>query len=284
MNVYSKAIVFLILFVVVITCVSCEDVIDVDVQTEPSRLTIEASIDWEKGTNGNNQTIKLSTSTPYFNADTNTNVTGATVSVTNDTSGQEFIFIDQNNGEYVTNDFIPIVNQSYTLSVLYNGERYSAQETLKPVVDIKEITQSTEDGDDDEALEVNVIFDDPEGEENYYLFRFKEQGDLLAELEAAEDEFVNGNEISWWYEKEEDSDTNTEEFIPGDVVTIDFFGISEDYYNYMSILIEQSEGAGLFSATPVALKGNCINLDNEDNYAYGYFRLTQTVKSTYTFQ
>ncbi len=284
MNVYSKVIVFLILFVVVITCVSCEDVIDVDVQTEPSRLTIEASIDWEKGTTGNNQTIKLSTSTPYFSTNTNTNVTGATVSITNDTSGAEFIFVDQNNGTYLANDFVPILNQSYTLNVLYNGEQYSANETLKPVTDVKEIRQSREDGDDENALEVNLIFDDPVDEENYYLFRFKEQGDLLAELESADDEFVNGNEISWWYEKEDDSSTNTEEFKPGDVVNIDFFGISESYYNYISILIEQSESGGLFSSTPVALKGNCINLDNEDNYAYGYFRLTETVTSTYTFQ
>ncbi|PKV51573.1 uncharacterized protein DUF4249 [Aquimarina sp. MAR_2010_214] len=273
-----------IIFLFTIVFTSCEDVIDVDVQTAPTRLTIEASLDWEKGTTGNNQIIKLSTSTPYFDTTSNTGVTGASVKVTNDTSGVEFAFTDQNNGTYTTTEFVPVLNQSYTLEVIYKGEKYSAKETLMPVVDIKEVNQSTEDGFDDEVLEVNLKFDDPKNEENYYLFRFKEEGDLLAEFEDFKDEFANGNEISWYYEKEEDTDTKTEEFKPGDVVNIDLYGISEGYYNYIKILIEQSEDVGLFSATPVTLKGNCINLDNANNYANGYFRLTQVSRRTYTFK
>ncbi|MBG6132529.1 hypothetical protein IWQ47_003754 [Aquimarina sp. EL_43] len=279
MKAYFKIIIFL--FTIIFT--SCEDVIDVDVQTAPARLTIEASLDWEKGTTGNNQTIKLSTSTAYFDTTSNTSVTGASVKVTNNSSGVEFIFTDQNNGEYTTTEFVPVLNQSYTLEVIYNGENYSATETLMPVVDIKEVNQSTENGFDDEVLEVNLIFDDPVDEDNYYLFRFKEEGDLLSEFEDLDDEFVNGNEINWYYEKEEDTNTNTQEFTSGDIVNIDLYGISEGYYNYIRILIEQSEGVGLFSATPVALKGNCINLDNADNYAHGYFRLTQVSRRTYTF-
>lgn len=279
MKAYLKITIFL--FTIIFT--SCEDVIDVDVQTAPARLTIEASLDWEKGTTGDNQTIKLSTSTPYFDTTSNTGVTGASVKVTNDSSGVEFIFTDQNNGAYTTTEFVPVLNQSYTLEVVYNGENYSAKETLMPVADIKEVNQSTEDGFDDEVLEVNLKFDDPVDEDNYYLLRFKEVGDLLSEFEDFDDEFVNGNEISWYYEKEEDSESKTEEFVPGDVVNIDLYGISEGYYNYIRILIEQSEGVGLFSATPVALKGNCINLDNTNNYANGYFRLTQVSRRTYTF-
>ncbi|WP_430965848.1 DUF4249 family protein [Spongiimicrobium sp. 2-473A-2-J] len=263
---------------------SCEDVIDVDVQTAPARLTIEASLDWEKGTQGNAQTIKLSTSTPFFDTTTNTAVTGASVVVTNNTSAAQFVFSDQNNGEYTTQDFIPVLNQAYTLEVLYNGETYRATETLMPVTDITELIQSTEDGFDDEVLEVNVIFTDPADEKNFYLFKFQERGDLLPELEELDDEFVNGNEISWYYEKEEDEDTNTEEFARGDIVDVELLGISEAYHNYVRILIEQSEGAGLFSTTPVALRGNCINVDNEENYANGYFRVSQVVRESYTFQ
>ncbi|MEK6151939.1 DUF4249 family protein [Flavobacteriaceae bacterium 3-367] len=263
---------------------SCEDVIDVDVQTAPARLTIEASLDWEKGTQGNAQTIKLSTSTPFFDTTTNTAVTGASVVVTNNTSAAQFVFSDQNNGEYTTQDFVPVLNQSYTLEVQYNGETYRATETLMPVTDITELTQSTEDGFDDEVLEVNVIFTDPADEKNFYLFKFQKRGDLLPELEELDDEFVNGNEISWYYEKEEDEDTNTEEFAPGDIVDVELLGISEAYHNYVRILIEQSEGAGLFSTTPVALRGNCINVDNEENYANGYFRVSQVVRESYTFQ
>ncbi len=261
---------------------SCEDVIDVEVQEAPERLTIEASLDWEKGTAGNEQTIKLSTSTPYFQTELNNAVTGATVRVTNDSNGAVFIFADQNNGEYFNGNFVPVLNQQYTLEVVYQGETYRATETMTPVTDITDLTQSTEDGFDDEALEVNVIFTDPADQDNYYLFSFQERGELLPVLEDLDDEFVDGNEISWWFEKEENDDD--EEFVAGDIVDIELYGISEDYHNYIRILIEQSEGAGLFSTTPVALRGNCINQDNPDSYANGYFRLTQVVRQSYTFE
>ena len=281
MNTYFKL--TILLFVLVFT--SCEDVIDVDVQEATTRLVIEASLDWEKGTTGNNQTIKLSKSTPYFDANTNVSVTNASVKVTNNNSAEEFVFTHQSNGLYTTTQFVPVINDSYTLEVIYDGETFTANETLTPVTDITEITQSIEDGFEDDVLEFNVIFTDPEDEENYYLFKTQRRGDLLPELEDGDDEFVNGNEITWWFEKQEDEDTDKiEEYKPGDIVDISFFGISEAYFNYIRILIEQSEGAGLFSSTPVPLRGNCVNITTPGNYAYGYFRVTQVVKTSYTFQ
>lgn len=278
-----------LIFITIIFC-ACEDVIDVDVQDVPTRLVIEASLDWEKGTTGNNQTIKLSTSTPYFDTTTNTAVTGATVKVTNTNSGTEHIFIDQNNGDYTTTMFVPVVNDTYSLEVVYNGERYTGTEKLIPVTDILEVYQSIENGFEEEDLEVNVKFIDPQEEGNYYVFKFQRQGDLFPDIETGDDEFVNGNEINWWYEKEGIEDEDDEktspdrEFVAGDVVAIEFFGISEAYYNYLNILIEQSNSGGLFSTTPVSLKGNCINLDNEANYPQGYFRVTQVERRSYTFE
>ncbi|WP_446051257.1 DUF4249 family protein [Zobellia laminariae] len=281
MHNYIKSII-LLLFV---SITSCSDVIDVEVQEGQSRLVIQASLDWEKGTTGNEQIVKLSTSTEFFDTTSNTAVTGASVSVTNDVSGAEFIFIDQNNGEYTTSEFVPVLNESYTLTVIHNGETYSANETMMTVTEITNLYQGLEDGFDDEELELHVEFTDPEDEDNFYLFKFQKQGDLLPEFEVGDDEFVNGNELDWWYEIEEDEDTDKiEALAPGDVVSIEMYGISEAYYGYMDILIDQIGGVGIFSATPVAVKGNCINLTNPDNYAHGYFRLTEVNKTSYTFE
>ncbi len=264
---------------------SCTDVIDVDISSADPRLVIEASLDWEKNTLGNEQTIILSTSTKYFEKIENNMVTGASVKVTNDSNGTEFIFTDQNNGKYSTTSFIPVLNQSYTLEVIYNNEVYIAKETMTPVVDITAITQSREEGDDDEELEVNIIFDDPENEENFYFAKFKEKGDLLPELFQDDDEFTNGNQMTIRYEKLNDDDINQEVFVPNDVVDINFHGISKGYYDYISILINQVDGDdGPFGTIPVPLKGNCVNSSNPENYAFGYFRLTQVIKASYTFQ
>lgn len=262
---------------------ACTDVIDVDVPVAEPRLVIEASIDWEKGTLGNEQTISLSLSTPYF-GEVNTLVTGASVKIINASNDAEFIFTDMNDGNYTTNNFIPVVNQMYTLEVIYNGETYSAQESLTPVVDIAELEQARVGGFNDEALEVDILFDDPANEDNFYFFKFQEEGDLLPELLAISDEFTDGNRMKVFYEKEDDEDINQDEFKPGDVANIDFYGISEQYYNYISLLIDQYENAeNPFGTIPANLKGNCINLSNPSNYAFGYFRLTQVVKAKFTF-
>ncbi|GGX33122.1 DUF4249 family protein [Aquimarina muelleri] len=274
----------LTILILIVTFTSCQDVVDIEVQTAPSRLVIEASLDWEKGTLGNEQTIKLSTSKPYFDTTKNLGVIGASVKVTNDSNGDEFIFTDQNNGNYITTEFVPIINQSYTLEVIYNEENYTATETLMSVVDNVELSQSREDGSDDEALEIKTSFNDPEAEENFYLLKFNERGDLFSTFINVKDEFINGNEVSIIYEKEDDKDSNTFVFEPGDVVDVEVLGISEAYYDFIGILIAQSEGVGLFGTTPVSLKGNCVNLTNPDNYANGYFRLTEVVKKTYTFK
>ncbi|WP_116770101.1 DUF4249 family protein [Maribacter litoralis] len=271
----------LALFTVALT--GCEDVIDVDVQTDTLRLVVEASLDWEKGTTGNEQLITLRTSTPFFETES-TNVTGAEVTVTNNTTGEVFLFTDQNNGTYTTSTFEPQLEATYTLEILYDGERYVAEDTMNPVPDITDIYQDTEDGFDDETIELHIVFTDFEEEGDNYLFKFDRPQDLLPTLETGDDEFINGNEVDWWYEIDDDEDEEIKPLLPGDVVNISMHGISRSYFNYIDIVIDQMGGVGIFEATPVDVKGNCINTTNPDNYAHGYFRVTQTNKVTYMVQ
>ncbi|WP_298515257.1 DUF4249 domain-containing protein [uncultured Kordia sp.] len=273
------------LLVILITFISCDDKIDVDVPEAAPRLVIEASLDWEKGTTGNNQTIKLSTSTPYFETTLNTSVIGATVSVRNNNSNVVYNFTDQNDGNYTIDNFVPVFNNSYTLTVLHEGETYTATETLMAVSPIMNPTQSLEGGFDDEVLDVTIFFDDPADEENFYMIRVKEEGDLLAYLETQSDEFTNGNVQEEFFEEERDDEDETAEYNPGDVVNIKLYGISQRYYNYISLLIEQYDSGGdPFAVTPAEIRGNCINQTNEANYAFGYFRVTEFDQIDYTFQ
>jgi hypothetical protein len=132
---------------------------------------------------------------------------------------------------------------------------------------------------------VNIDFIDPVDEENFYLFKVKEEADLLAELLDLKDEFVNGNLINLFNERDEDEDINQFPYKAGDIVSIELYGISKNYYEYISLLIDQSQNQGNpFGTTPVPLKGNCINTSNSENYAFGYFRVTEVVKATYTFE
>src|SRR5690606_13691822 len=103
---------------------ACEDVIDVPVQKGPQRLVVEASLDWEKGTSGNDQTILLSRSTGYYDTEGFLGVSGASVKVTNNVSGAVHDFVDQGNGSYGTTDFEPVMGDSYTLEIIDGGQVY----------------------------------------------------------------------------------------------------------------------------------------------------------------
>ncbi|WP_262732458.1 DUF4249 domain-containing protein [Gaetbulibacter sp. NE] len=275
----------LIVFTLGFLLTSCEDTIDVDVPTAQARLVVEASLDWEKGTTGNVQSISLSMSTPFFDTDQDTSVTGAIVTVTNEDSGEVFPFDDNNDGTYSTSTFVPILNNTYHLEIVYDGETYEATETLMSVSDINEVNQSIEGGFDDELLELNLYFTDPANIENFYLIKYDVEGDLFPYLEDVSDEFTDGNQIHDFLEKDDDEDSEETPFEAGDVVNISLYGISEQYYNFIRLLIEQHGSQGdPFSSTAALIRGNCINPTNPDNYAFGYFRVTEVDTATYTFE
>lgn len=273
------------LLIILLFITSCTDVVEVDTPVGAPRLIVEASIDVEKGTQGNTQFIKLSESTPYFDSSNEAPVVDAAVKIINNTTNAEFIFTHTNNGIYATSNFIPVFNQSYTLEIIYNNETYIAEETLTPVVEIDEVSQSIEGGFNEEVLEANIFFNDPLDVENYYFFRFEEEGDLLPELLVIPDRFTDGNRMRVFFEKSNDDVINQDEFKTGDNVKMSFHGISEHYFNYLDILISQYEdGGNPFGTIPSAIKGNCLNTTNTDNYAFGYFRLSEVIYVNYTFQ
>ena len=69
---------FLLTTTILFSLFSCEDVVDIDLTTAAPRLVIDASIKWQKGTLGNVQTIKLTTTTGFYSTTIPT-VSGATV-------------------------------------------------------------------------------------------------------------------------------------------------------------------------------------------------------------
>lgn len=272
---------FNILVILGIICFcSCEEVIDVDVPNQTPKLVVDASINWVKGTDGSEQIIKLLLSTDYFSSETYIPALGADVRITNLITDEVVQFLDNNDGDYITSDFVPVLNTDYKLDIIYDVETYTSLEKFKSVSSISNITQTTSGGFNDSLIEVNIFFNDPVLDENYYLVKFQEDIDLLPTFIVLKDEFTNGNEMTIFFEKDDD-DSDSDALNTGDVVNIELVGISKQYYNYMSLLLDQTEGQGPFATTPAPVNGNCINVSNPDKFAYGYFRLTEVDQETY---
>ena len=250
---------------------SCEEVIEVELDDAPPRLVIEASINWIKETSGQSQFVRLSTTAPYFDTEIPP-VNNAEVFITDD-EGNQFDFIeDGNSGFYYTQNFIPQLNKTYYLTVITEGETYTAEETLLPVSDLEYVSQQNGEIFSEEYIEIKAYFNDPVEEENYYFYSFYAENDTT--INVQEDRLVNGNEMFAYF--------NSEELKPGDEVEINLYGVSKRYFTYINTLLSQTgESGGPFETQPATVRGNIVNTTNPENFAFGYFRLSET--DTYTF-
>lgn len=262
---------------ILLTFWSCEDPISVDLNDAPPRLVIDAPINWFKGTIGNEQAIKLSLSAPYFE-DEVPPANGASVVIT-DGNSNSFEFIeDGNTGIYRNSNFIPEINGVYNLTVIYENETYRATETLKSVASIEYVEQNDDGGFSGDETELKAFYQDPADEENYYFFEFISDIPAIPALEVYNDEFTNGNLIFGFYTEEDLSS--------GDIVTIRNYGVSERFYDFMFVLLQQNseEGGGPFETQPATVRGNCFNETNPENFPFGYFRLSEVDEFIYTVE
>ncbi|AWG21710.1 hypothetical protein FFWV33_09245 [Flavobacterium faecale] len=272
-----KKISLLLLFIVTLVSSSCEEVVQVDLDTAAPKLVIEATIKWQKGTAGNNQKIKLTTTTSYFSNIIPT-VSGAKITVKN-SSNTVFTFNEiATSGEYGCSNFVPKINETYTLTVIANGQTYTASEILKSVAPIDEIEQKNDGGFTGKDIQLKTYFTDPAPETNYYLYQYSYTGQVTQTFYGDIDTFFQGNKFF--------SLSQNDDLKIGDEVSVTHYGISKTYYNYMSILISIAGGSsgGPFQAPPATVRGNIINTTNKDNYALGYFALTEIDSRVFTIK
>lgn len=268
--------VYLILsFILPFFLVSCEDVVHLDMDTASPRLVVEASINWYKGSKGDYQIINLTTTTDFYN-NTIPQVGGADVFITN-SKGDNFNFEESGRvGQYICDHFVPVIGETYTLTVIYKDEIYTATETMLAVPDLLYADQETAQiiG---KIFAIKAYFKDPADETNFYMHRFIKEN-KRPQSAVFDDRYVNGNY------------TFTlrvyDELVSGERLNIELYGISSQYYDYMGkILLTISEGnTGPFEVAPAQIRGNIINKKNINNFAFGYFRLSEVSVIDYTAQ
>lgn len=252
-----------------------EDVIDVDLDTAPPRLVIDASIDWVKNTPGNVQKIVLSETTGYY-SDEFPSVSGAVVRVSN-TANSVFTFSETpGTGEYICSDFEPVIGETYTLTVVLNGETYTASETLIGTPKIEDtIDQNDKGGMAGDEIEITYYYKDNGFEYNYYLYCVVMRHVAFPQYSVENNEKNQAGLTPVFY--------SHEDLESGDVLNIKLYGISKRYYTYFNkILLASGNDDRPFPTTPAAVRGNIVNLTNGENFAYGYFRLSEVDMKDYT--
>lgn len=272
-NIVLKSKKFVLLLLATFCLLSCEDVIHADLDTGEAKIVIDAEILWQKGTDGAAQTIKISRMTAYYNPVT-PKVSGALVYIENST-GIQFSFLETAPGIYSCTDFMPVLNEVYTLHVLADGQNYTATEQLIPVPQINRLEQTVTSAFGDDQQEVAIYYTDPVNETNFYLTSFVTPLLPYTEYDLNDDKLTDGNETK--------SDFSHEDLKLGDTVEITLRGISRQFHNYMNLILEASD-SNPFSTPPANIRGNILNQDNSSSPALGYFRLSESDYRLYTLE
>lgn len=255
----------------------CEKVIDVDMDTASTKLVIDASIDWVKNTDGNEQKVILSTTTGYYNTEFPT-VSGATIFITN-SANTVFNFPETSHaGEYICRDFKPVIGDTYTLTVMLNGVTYSAVETFVGTPEIEDtIRQSDAGGMTGDEIEIQFSYQDDGTRDNYYMTGIKTNRVAFPEYSLESDEMYQGNRMVQFY--------SHEDLEKGDSLNIKLYGTSKRFFEYFKkVLLASGNDGSPFPSTPTAARGNIINQTDAKNYALGYFRLSEVVVRNYTIK
>lgn len=256
--------------------ISCEEVVDIDLPEGEPRLVIDAAFlkyfnETPVTTEGG---IRLSLSAPFYNEDI-PSVDDATVFITNLQDNTTIDFGESSEPGFYVPRFTfeqPELNIDYELTVIYNNETYKATSQLFPSVPIDNIVQGDRTLFGGDETEIIITFTDDPAVDNFYLFDFD-----FNLYSAAEDRFISGNgNFSYFYEDME----------IGQEITIKVLGIDKQYFEYSSQIIEQSgqDGGGPFEVPPTIARGNIINTTNPDNFAFGYFNLSEADRFSITIE
>ena len=237
-----------------LSLVSCEELIQIDLNEADSRYVIEADL-----TNlSDEQAIYVSETVAFDAPVKNTPVSNAVINVRDD-KGTTYTFTHQANGKY-TAPFKPKETTNYNLTVNIDGEIFESSSYMHDYIDVRS-TGITEDVIFTDTLySVSLKFEDPKNVPNYYKYNISINGKDFSFASVFNDKFNDGLIVT----HELSDRKNSIEL--GDTVTVRRQIIDKGVYDYWNDL--QSINPG--SAAPANPKSNI------SNGALGYFSVSSS--------
>ena len=291
---------------IVFILLGCEDVIEVDVPEPETRLVVNGIVRVDPTQEFVPVEIRVTESSGFFAENTITQLESAVILIGERDPDDPFnigfgtsvlVESEPGSGVYIPS-YIPgtdtddrirteslTPNTEFFLVVEHKGRRYAGQTIYSPTVPIDNLEQGDGTLFSGDEKEIIVTFTDVPEEKNYYVFDFG-FGNFL----ATDDQFIDGQEFTFSYFYDQELMTGTQ-------LEISILGADQQFFNYIDLLVEQTENDGGIFETPAAtVRGNMFDvtgLDNieifdnvgrPDSFALGYFVVVQEAKSTLMIQ
>ncbi|MEO9534251.1 MAG: DUF4249 domain-containing protein [Crocinitomicaceae bacterium] len=255
---------------VLMVFISCEKVIDIPLNEADQKVVVEAQlydIPYESF-------VKLSKTGSVYDDGGFEKIIGASV-IVSDNMGNTHVFEEQTGepGLYLDTTFVALPNRLYTLTVVENGNTYSAISTVNSDVTLDSLDYILNVGGfgqdpNDTSYFTFYNFTDNGSEENYYRALTVVNGEIQTPY-LNDDKLFNGNNFRQPF--------FGDAFGPGDTLTAYLTSMDKPAYTYFVTLESNQNSGGPFSATPA----NPVT--NIEGGAIGFFGVFMTDALTIIF-
>ena len=264
---------------------SCEEVIDLNLDTAPKKLVIDAALDWKKGEAKAYPIVDISYTEAYFGETHSPAIDNAIVKIVSGSQtysltlwdGTTTITSDNLNklkggSRYVFPAGIsPELGKDYELIIELNGQTYTAKDKMleAPVIPSNKIVQKENGGFLADRKEVR-FYGINDGVANAYLLKLSQSNISKTVYGTLDDNYIANNKFFFIMAGVD----NDEKLNKGDVVNVILYRIHPQYKEFAQMIVQISRGQNPF-AIPTRPIGNIVNTTNKRENPLGAFRVAQ---------
>jgi hypothetical protein len=257
---------FIFLMLGLLAFFSCEEIIQLDLDTTPEKIVIEGLL-----TNRfRDQYVKVSKTSGFYDSKATQLISNAIVSVV-DSDGTLFRYGQASPGFYVpTTNLTGQVGKTYKLSVRIGDQVYESEDQLLRLSPIDSLGYALTENPTDERKEKGQLYDllmyfqEPKDSKDYYLFKFYRNDTLT---------YTNSNDI---YLANDEVLSESIKGFPApvfyaekDTARMEMFSVTRNGYLFLSDLTNlQFSDGGLFGPVPANPRTNI------SNGALGFFQVS----------
>lgn len=229
----------LILLVLSLACLSCEEIIDVDLQDSSPVLVAEGSIMLNGTCN-----IRLSYTSDYFDSNAQPVEESARISIS-DSEERSEILEYTGEGYYKGNIITGLPGHTYTLTINTGSREYRARSSMHSKPELLQLDYEMLDIPHyytDTIYTIKSAIVDDLFEENYYMFRYYRNGEMLNDFYSTYSDRLISHDTVVYSEY-------SLAFYHGDTVRVELFSIDQGVYNYFK-LVNDVLFSAMNSSTP----------------------------------
>ncbi|MDP2337493.1 MAG: DUF4249 family protein [Bacteroidota bacterium] len=262
--------------------VSCEKEINIDLNQSNPRFVIEGNLSNVAGESN----VKISKTINFDEIISNPSISGALVTITDNTLNQIDTLTETSAGIYFKPGITGLEGHTYTMMVNIGNEIFQAISTMPKSVNLDSLVQENlagsgtgggpggsggpgnpgKDRGSETSIQITPHYTDPSEFENYYQFVITRNDTLADDIFIRNDVGFNGSSSHLPLRVKADK---------GDVVTIDLQCIDKSVYNYFFGLNENINQSSATPANPTS---------NINNGALGYFKAHTSKKKTISIE